>query len=374
MIHIAFCNRKNFDNPLGGDGIQMLKTKYFLEANHGIKVTIITNAEDLNSSFDLIHIFNYLTVVETENFFLKAKQIGTPIVSSSIYWDYNYSSTHIISKIWGVRRFVDEKKMRRFLKITNFIAKISGRPMGISDKFKRKCAYFIDNSDLILPNSIEEAAKLLAFADRENSKNKIRVILNATDFTNSKIDKKIISFDFHEKFDIPKNYVLQVGRIEYLKNQLNLLLALQENPEIPIVFVGKIVEQRYYDTLQKIADLRSNVFFIPNVSHDEIRLFYENCKAHVLLSLRESPGLVSLEALSLNKPILVSDERFAPVKSYFDTEGVFITNPLDKAEIKQNVLKALSFDDFHNKVKLHNWKMVAADTYNAYIELLETQK
>lgn len=367
-MKIAFCNRKNFDNPLGGDGIQMLKTKFFLEKNHGLNITVITDPKELNSKYDIIHIFNYLTIAETEKFFQKALSLKIPIISSSIYWDYRYSSTHLLSKISRIKNFIGENEMKRYTGITELISKFTGRPIGISNKFKKKCAFFIDNSNLILPNSHEEAEKLLEFSDRINCRDKIRVVYNATDFTTEeaeKIDKKA----FFEKYGIPKNYILQVGRIEYLKNQLNLILAMSDNQQIPLVFVGKVVEPKYLKEIEQLAKKRTNVYFIPNVPHEEIKLFYKYCKAHVLLSLRESPGLVSLEALSLNKPIVVSDERFAPVRTYFDTEGVFIANPLDKKDIVEKVLLAYNYPPFKNKLNVFNWESVANDTYNAYLEL-----
>ena len=32
QINVAFCNRPLYDNPLGGDAIQMLETKKWLES------------------------------------------------------------------------------------------------------------------------------------------------------------------------------------------------------------------------------------------------------------------------------------------------------------------------------------------------------
>lgn len=43
QINVAFCNRPSYDNPLGGDAIQMLKTKEWLEILYGIHISIITH-------------------------------------------------------------------------------------------------------------------------------------------------------------------------------------------------------------------------------------------------------------------------------------------------------------------------------------------
>ena len=42
-IKIAYCNRPSYDNPLGGDAVQMLKTKEELEKLYNIQIDIITD-------------------------------------------------------------------------------------------------------------------------------------------------------------------------------------------------------------------------------------------------------------------------------------------------------------------------------------------
>ena len=90
-MKIAFCNRLNWDNPLGGDGVQMLKTKANLEDLYGINIDIVTDPEKLNNSYDIVHVFNFVTYQVTESFFLKAQSLSIPIVSSCIFCDYTYA-------------------------------------------------------------------------------------------------------------------------------------------------------------------------------------------------------------------------------------------------------------------------------------------
>jgi glycosyltransferase involved in cell wall biosynthesis len=372
-MKIAFCNRKNYDNPLGGDGVQMHKTKFYLEQEYDIQIDIIVNPNDLNQSYDIVHIFNYLTIDETLSFFEKAKNLNIKIVSSSIYWDYSYSSTHVFSKIFGTPDFISEKRINFQRSIIRFITLLTNRPIGISPKLKKYCQIFTTSSSYILPNSKEEGEKLLAFCDPNSDINskKIRVVFNATDFidTQNKTDVIEEKISFLSKYKIPADYILQVGRIEYIKNQLNLLYSLMDYPNIPIVFVGKVFEKEYFDKLNKLASKRGNVFFIANVEHADIKDFYKYAKVHVLLSLRESPGLVSLEALSMNCPIVVSDNRFAPTSTYFK-DTAFITNPLNEKDIKEKVLKAYNTPRTIFPELIFTWKKAAEQTYNVYLECL----
>lgn len=91
QINVAFCNRPLYDNPLGGDAIQMLETKKWLESLYGFHISVITDPKELTDDFDIVHIFNFSTYEITNRFMEKAHQLGIPIVSSCIYWDYSYS-------------------------------------------------------------------------------------------------------------------------------------------------------------------------------------------------------------------------------------------------------------------------------------------
>ena len=90
----------------------------------------------------------------------------------------------------------------------------------------------------------------------------------------------------------------------------------------------------------------------------------------MLLSLRESPGLVSLEALSQQCPIVVSDERFCPVNTYFH-EQVEIVNPFNKEEIASAVLRSIKKEHRPVDLSLFSWNHVAEQTFAAYREILD---
>lgn len=368
-LKVAFCNRPNWNNPLGGDGVQMLKTKEALEKSYDIEIDIITDPEHITDKYDIVHVFNYITTDITSQFFDRAKSLHLPIVSSSIFWDYSYISDPI-NRLF-VRSYYS-KFSAKLVKLTSkLFGSILGRPSVFSNKFKVKLRNFVDNSSLILPNSIEEAKLLSEFISKPDLISKARVVYNATDFSNIEHDIDNISEEsFLKTHNIPKGYILQVGRIEYLKNQLNLVYALKNNPEIPIVFLGKIVDESYFKKIKQIADKRGNVFFVNAVPHDEVKRFYKFAKLHILLSLRESPGLVSLEALSHNCPIVISSEKFTPTSTYFPDQK-YIVNPFDIKAIKSVVLDAyrnpvLRKDIIH----MFNWNTTANQTYAAYKECL----
>lgn len=361
-MKIAFCNRPSWNNPLGGDGVQMLKTKEYLERDFSVEIHIVTSPNELNECYDIVHIFNYVTWGVTEAFFRKALELNIPIVSSSIFWDYTFAYDRITNL------FVTDKLsnssayiLKRLIRVG---AKLIGHPFFLSKKFRNKVEDFVSNSKVVMPNSAEEGELLLKFIQKPKLKDKIHVVYNAAE---SPIKKFFLSKEqFLAKYNIPSNYILQVGRIEPVKNQINLIYALRNNPNIPIVFVGKISNYKYYKKLKKLSLSRGNVYFIDAVPNEEIGIFYQYAAIHVLLSLRESPGLVSLEALSNGCPIVISNANYVPVNTYFPDQP-YIVNPFDFQEIEKIVLKAYNEKDLHNSLLCNfSWKITAQQTYAAY--------
>lgn len=364
-MKIAFCNRPSWNAPLGGDGVQMLKTKEHLELKYGLNIVVVVSPEQLDRTFDIIHIFNYVTWQVTESFFKKGLELGIPIVSSSIFWDYTFSYDKI------TRFFITDHlslKAASYLKfMISLLVKTTGHPAFLSENFRKKLIFFTDNSKMILPNSIEEGILLEKFI-RKNIQNKIHVVYNGAEITVS--EKEMNRKAFLDKYRIPDNYILQVGRIEPIKNQINLVYALRNNPDIPIVFVGKVSNDNYFKKLKKLSEKRGNVYFIREVPHDEVSVFYKFASLHVLLSLRESPGLVSLEALYNNCPIVISTKQYAPIETYFPDQS-YISDPLNCEEIKEIVLKAYKERKL-NKGLITNfsWDVAASQTYEAYMKVL----
>lgn len=371
-MKIAYCIRPGYET--GGDGIQVIKTRQYLLHRHpDITIDIITDCSDLNSEYELVHIFNYATTDITRSFFEKAIKLGLKIVSSPIYWDYSYSIMPLYMYLWCNKTFITERFVR-FHRLLNPLvsllpeAIIKTAYLNISKKFKHEIGYFINNSQLILPNSLREGELCCSFANIKTDRNKFVEIYNGIDDTTN---IKILSeTDFFSKYNIPPDFVLQVGRIEYLKNQMNLVSALEKDKDIPIVFLGNSNDKRpYVKRLRELADKRGNVYFINGVSHDEVYSFYHYAKVHVLLSMRESPGLVSLEALSQGCPIIISDSRFLPLETYFQDNYISV-NPFNKDSIRRAVIDSFKFKHKKIDISKFSWDNVAEMTYQAYKQIL----
>lgn len=365
-MKIAFCNRPSWNNPLGGDGVQMIKTKEALQSLYGIDIDIITDADDITREYDLVHIFNFITIKETQAFFEKAIRYNIPIAASSIFWDYTYACTRFMPLFIGKHFSGCRPKVYKLA--VHLMVFFFGYPALFSEKMRKKYRFFCENSNIILPNSLEEGLLLQKFIKRPDIKDKMHIVYNGVD---KKMNSHFVSKkDFLNKYGIPERYILEVARIEPVKNQINLLYALKDYPNIPVVFVGRAYDKSYYNKLKQMADKRGNVYFIDAVPHEEIDNFYRYAQLHVLLSLRESPGLVSLEALANNCPIVVANSKYAPVNTYFSDQP-YVADPLDMKDIQSVILKAYKEGKvIKDNQDLFTWEMAAKQTYEGYCKIL----
>ena len=136
--------------------------------------------------------------------------------------------------------------------------------------------------------------------------------------------------------DRPQGYVL-VARIEPVKNQLNVVRALFKFRH-PVSLSGS--GDRYFMMLRKLPK-SAGTSFLGEVPNDQVYGFYRRAACHVLPSFRESPGLVSLEALMCNVPIVVSDSRFCPTQYYQFDKYWYICYPYSTLSIRDAVLSAI---------------------------------
>lgn len=364
-MHVTYCVSEHYINCIGGGGIQIKKTKEYIEKKYNINITIATKSSEIPNDTNIIHLFEANDLSNKMEFINKGKDIGAKIVMSTIYWDLTYFTPYMIfGPILGY--YVNPIFINFEVLISKVLSKLIKRPKYFSERVIKNTSDVIANIDILLPNSIEEGELLLKYCKRyPMDMSKIVPIVNAVEIN-----------DNSEAFDIslPPNYILQAGRIEPAKNQLGTITALYKTT-FPIVFLGKDYhpESRYSRKLHKIAKKRGNVFFIDSVPYEKMNIYYKKALVHILPSFKESPGLVSLEALYNGCHTVVSDSRFCPVESYFK-DYVTTINPLSKKSIYNGILKEISIKRDFNHIKeviLQNyiWDKTAEQTYEVYKKL-----
>jgi glycosyltransferase involved in cell wall biosynthesis len=301
-MKIAFLIREDYLILPGGDVIMM---NYIANYLSGIGCTVEINPINLDD-FHIIHLFNIQKPYETL-FSIEKLPLNIPRVFSPVFWD----SRFVIKN----RRLVYFKEL---LKSTFFIF-----------LFRKYCASLkvINNVDYFVFNSIAELEGF-NYSYNFNVRSKAIVIPNVIDVN------KFFKF---QDFDNRNYDLICVGRIEKAKGQ-NLLLESISGLNLKVLFIGKLTKDDYGNEFKNLQLNSGNyVHHIDFVNNFELCNYYNNAKVHILLSQRESPGLVNMEALCCGCNLVVSSN--GPVNEYFG-ENCYFTD-LNKVAIKYYVLKAL---------------------------------
>lgn len=354
-MKVAFAIRTNYLEVKGGDTFQLLKTKEYLERDWNCDVTVVTSPEELqHNSYELMHVFNLQTTDFTLKMVRAAKENGIKVFLSPIMWHF------------GDSRYVNRASRLtcnfNVISSFKFISTISEK-LSIREGYAQR-KEIIDNCNAILPNSVEEGEIVNTVF---HSAVPVFVVPNCVDLGLKQSEADI---------SLPKNIILEVGRIEPTKNQLVVILALMKHRDIPLYFVGQQnpIKQHYIDYVKTLAAVRGNTYFVEDVPQADLIAYYKAAKVHVLPSFRESPGLVTLEAMYYDTNVVVSSKNYCPISYYQLDKYGYVCNPFSKISVEKAIMSAYKEeikkapDEYFNFI---HYKNAAKLTYKAYLTVLK---
>lgn len=356
--------RDNYLTGPGGDTVQLLKTKEFLERLN-VNIDISTELEPDLSEYDLVHLFNLTRIQETYVQAQNAVKQHKPIALSTIYWPFNEINEDgfkglrkIIYRILPSDRIESIKAIYKFLfrKERN-----KGCLQLIFGSYSKMQRWVIEHADICLPNAEGEMRKLEETFALKNLP--YIVVPNAIDsFNVNEADSSQST-----KYSKYKGYILCVARISRRKNQILLIDAL-ENTEYKVLFVGKSSpgEMDYYQEFCNRISRTSKMEHIESIPNKELYLLYKECKVSVLPSWFETPGLVSLEAAAMGCNIAITDK--GTTRDYFGDKAFYFELSKDSILNKvQMAFDAPSDIELKQLVRTnYTWEKAAEQTLKAY--------
>ena len=223
------------------------------------------------------------------------------------------------------------------------------------------------------------------------SPSKISVVWNGVDpekYNPRKIKKEDI-MKTRARYDVPDNWnmLLFVGRLAWVKGVRNLLIAmpsvLKEYPNTKLVILGKGEEQNdIVETAERLGIKEKVVYRFDFVPENERILHYAAADACVFPSTYEPFGIVSLEAMAMEKPVVVGARGVVGFKEQVlstgtDQNGIHVNgeDPSDIAwgikEVLRNPEKARNWGENGRKrvLEFFTWRKVAEETLKIYESL-----
>jgi glycosyltransferase involved in cell wall biosynthesis len=324
-MKVLMCIRSDYYRNFGGDSVQMLKTAEHLRK---LDVEVDINSGDITdfSPYDVIHLFNLTRMGETYKYYKIARHYKKDIVLSPFYWD-----------------------MTRYYRHDNDTESI---------KLWERCNIYrkeiVKGCKVVYPNSYTEAEHLKKQICK--SANYI-VVYNGVDI----ISEETPLYSLKDRYSLD-NYVLSVGRICPIKNQL-ILSQICKELNIPLVLIGNIDDKSYYGKCMSFEGTK----YLGFMDSYNIYNAYRFAKLHVLPSFVETSGRSSLEAAASGCVIVSTDQSSAP--EYFKDRALYC-NPYDEASIYDAVKLGMKTKKDPELRKLVsdkcNWEVCTKVLYDSY--------
>jgi glycosyltransferase involved in cell wall biosynthesis len=229
------------------------------------------------------------------------------------------------------------------------------------------------SADVLIANSKPEASYIQeAYSINEN---KIKVL-------GTGVDSSFLEYEFSEN-DLPQEirhcekYILMVGRVTPLKNQLNVLKLLKDNYNI--VLVGQVDKSfpEYESEIRILIEENKNIYWYENINQQDnsLKAIYANAFCHVLWSITEVAALVNMEAAALGT--LLISRNLQTTKDIMKGHSLYASNETEllhnikQLELLTLVQKSERIAETKKYIKeKYTWEKIVQNSIEIYNQLL----
>ncbi len=161
--------------------------------------------------------------------------------------------------------------------------------------------------------------------------------------------------DVAEKYNLPIDFILNVGTIEIRKNVLAVVKAIEKiDTYLVIIGADTAYKQEILDYIQE-HNIHQKIFFVAGLSLKELAIVYHLATIFVYPSLFEGFGIPIIEALYSKTPVITSYSGVFPEAA--GPNSIYV-NPTDIAEIKQNIELLLQNPDLRQSIAAKGFDFV----------------
>jgi len=175
-----------------------------------------------------------------------------------------------------------------------------------------------------------------------------------------------------------KKIILTVGGLVPIKDQARLVEAIRkiisDRKDILCVIVGAGKLRPALERQIRSLGLEGYVRLAGGKPHDEIPLWMNACDLFVLPSLRESFGVVQIEAMACGKPV-VATRNGGSEEIVISEEYGLLVEPADSEDLAEKILVALDREWDSEAIlayaERYTWEKIAKEITTIYLGVLE---
>ncbi|MCF6366365.1 MAG: glycosyltransferase family 4 protein [Bacteroidales bacterium] len=239
--------------------------------------------------------------------------------------------------------------------------------------YYQKAKYSCEIADTIIAISEQTKSDIVNFLGIDE--NKIEVVYQGCNSVFQKEVETKKKIEVTQKYNLPENYILNVGTIEKRKNSLQILKALKYGKiDIPLIIVGG--ETDYQNEILTYAaenNLEDKLFIYNNVLFEDLPAIYQQADIFIYPSLFEGFGIPIIEALYSKIPVIttkggVFSETGGHSSIYIEPDDVeklseAIQNIMDDSRLREKMIA-----EGYDYVQRFNDEKVASNLINVYLK------
>lgn len=322
-IKVLLFIRSDCETNVGGDFYQLLQYFNALKSN-GHKVEIAKGPKKELGEYEVVHIFNTYRVKESylQLAYAKAAKVATiltPIWHSDELIKHLYWSKFRIPRIFY--RPLKAFREYRYCRLNKIKIRVSE-----SIRYTQMQKELISGVDYVIPNSSAE----LFFIEKE-----LEIRVKNREIIPNTVDPLYLKPVNNES--TRESTVLCIGRIEPLKNQLEVIKAFSSlsMSNVKIIFIGKIGSHTNYNRkFEKMVRETKNCGYLGELTQLQLLSYYHKARGVIHASMFETTGLIGMEALCCGCSLSITDNPYT--RDYYSGFAHFC-NPNIRDSIKKGL-------------------------------------
>ena len=233
--------------------------------------------------------------------------------------------------------------------------------------YLKKVKYACDNADKVIAISEQTKKDIIEFLNIPA--NKIEVIYQTCAYSFTVPVNYQYKDVVQKKYNLPENFILNVGTIETRKNLAILVEAIgKTHTQLPLVVVGRRTE--YLDEVwEKVVSsgLEKQVAFLENVSFLDLPAIYQMANLFVYPSVFEGFGIPILEALYSRIPVISATGSC--LEEAGGEHSIYV-DPKNSDELAEKIDLVIESPDLQLKMKEEGYKYASKFNSEKQAELV----